>query len=323
MTADPTLSRRAWIASIASAMLAGCGRSGCGDRRPPDGSEHDTSSSLELRELDFANTPVGPQKAVVIVPKWGGAQERFPLLIALHGRGEANHGLSVGAWGWVKDYWLDRAIVRARKPPLDAAALLGITDAVQLERLNAELAARPLRGLVIACPYTTDIIGSKDVSGALPFAEFLERHLVPSVRSSAPVLQERGATGIDGVSLGGRMALLAGFAKPALFGAIGTLQAAVRSDEPAVFAELATAAAAKAGKPWPIRLLTSRDDPFRPALRALSEQMRRRGVECTCDVVAGPHDYAFNRGPGAYEMLLWHDRILRGEPPLPIPAPSG
>jgi hypothetical protein len=30
-------------------------------------------------------------------------------------------------------------------------------------------------------------------------------------------------------------------------------------------------------------------------------------------VVPGPHDYPFNRGPGAIEMLLWHDRVLRGE----------
>jgi len=22
------------------------------------------------------------------------------------------------------------------------------------------------------------------------------------------------------------------------------------------------------------------------------------------------HDYPFNRGPGAIEMLLWHDRVL-------------
>ena len=32
-------------------------------------------------------------------------------------------------------------------------------------------------------------------------------------------------------------------------------------------------------------------------------------------VVTGPHDYAFNRGPGAIEMLAYHDRVLRGEAP--------
>jgi len=32
-------------------------------------------------------------------------------------------------------------------------------------------------------------------------------------------------------------------------------------------------------------------------------------------VVTGPHDYAFNRGPGALEMLAYHDRVLRGADP--------
>jgi iron(III)-salmochelin esterase len=33
-------------------------------------------------------------------------------------------------------------------------------------------------------------------------------------------------------------------------------------------------------------------------------------------VIPGGHDYTFNRGPGGIEMLLWHDRVLRGEAPL-------
>jgi hypothetical protein len=31
-------------------------------------------------------------------------------------------------------------------------------------------------------------------------------------------------------------------------------------------------------------------------------------------LLTGPHDYVFNRGPGAVEMLLFHDRALRGRP---------
>jgi hypothetical protein len=30
-------------------------------------------------------------------------------------------------------------------------------------------------------------------------------------------------------------------------------------------------------------------------------------------MLTGPHDYVFNRGPGGIEMLLFHDRALRGE----------
>ena len=31
-------------------------------------------------------------------------------------------------------------------------------------------------------------------------------------------------------------------------------------------------------------------------------------------IVPGPHDYAFNRGPGCAEMLLWQERALRSLP---------
>jgi len=295
-------------------MLTGCGPRGCRADAPPVDS--DASGLIDIHEIDFEPGPVGPQKAVIIVPRWGGPDEKYPLLIALHGRGESNHGLGIGAWGWVKDYWLDRAILRARRPPLDRAALLGHTDDAQLGRLNGTLATKPLRGLVIACPYTTDILGSSSLDAAEPFAAFLEQQLLPKVRASFPVRPERSSTGIDGVSLGGRMSLLAGFARPKVFGAIGTLQAAVRAAEPMAFAERARRALDQAGKPWPIRLLTSDGDPFRPALAQLADELRAREVEASYEVVAGPHDYAFNRGPGAYEMLLWHDRVLRGEAPF-------
>lgn len=314
MTADRAISRRAWIGSVAAAMLAGCGPRGCRPEPPP--ADADAAGQLDIQEIDFEPGPVGPQKAVVIAPRWGAAHEKYPLLVALHGRGESNHGLSIGAWGWVKDYWLDRTILRVRRPPLDRAALLGHTDDAQLGRLNGTLAAKPFRGLVIACPYTTDILGSGGLDAAEPFAAFLEQQLLPKVRASFPVRADRLSTGIDGVSLGGRMALLAAFARPKLFGAIGTLQAAVRTAEPKAFAERARQALDQAGKPWPLRLLTSDGDPFRPTLAKLAEELKAREVDASYEVVAGPHDYAFNRGPGAYEMLLWHDRVLRGEAPF-------
>jgi len=31
-------------------------------------------------------------------------------------------------------------------------------------------------------------------------------------------------------------------------------------------------------------------------------------------LVVGTHSYQFNRGPGALEMLLFHSRVLRGQP---------
>jgi hypothetical protein len=44
--------------------------------------------------------------------------------------------------------------------------------------------------------------------------------------------------------------------------------------------------------------------------------MKSAGVPNVLVVVPGPHDYPFNRGPAVYEMLLHHDRVLRGLQPI-------
>jgi hypothetical protein len=312
--AERGLGRRAFSAALAGAALAGCGRArGCGGERAAPAAE--VAAGLGSRVFDFDGGSGGPQKALVIWPTWGAAGERFPLLVALHGRGESNHGLDVGAWGWVRDYWLDRTMARLRRPPLDRAALLGITSDEHLARLNGALAKQPFRGLVVACPYTPDILGTNDLRAAEPFARFVADSLVPRVRAELPVIGAREATGIDGVSLGGRVALLAGFARPEVFGAVGTLQAAVRPGESESIAALAKGATTGAQGAQRVRLLTSEDDPFMPTLGALASAMAVAGIGVDYRVVPGPHDYDFNRGPGGYEMLLWHDRVLRGETP--------
>jgi hypothetical protein len=65
-----------------------------------------------------------------------------------------------------------------------------------------------------------------------------------------------------------------------------------------------------------LRFVTSTEDYYVPALKSVSAALRRAGVEHGLLVAEGPHDYAFNRGPGAYEMLLFHDRVLRGRDPV-------
>lgn len=61
----------------------------------------------------------------------------------------------------------------------------------------------------------------------------------------------------------------------------------------------------------PIRILTSEKDPFRQPLAELVQALQAASRPVEFKVVPGPHDYEFNRGPGAFEMLLWHDRMLR------------
>jgi enterochelin esterase-like enzyme len=247
-------------------------------------------------------------RAFVMVPFWGKPDERFPVLIALHGRGEAQKGPSEGVMGWPRDYALVRAIKRVCEPPLTPADLEGFVEPTRLTEMNTELRAHPYRGAVVVCPYLPDF----DLRKPAPiraYGTYLLETVLPRVRRELPVLTTPAATGIDGVSLGGAVALRVGLGAPEAFGAVGSLQAAIGEDQVTEFATLARAAHAKNPK-LALRLLTSHDDYFRTALTATSKAWRAAGVTHDFADVPGPHDYPFNRGPGAIEMLLWHDRTL-------------
>ena len=310
------VSRRGLIVGLASFAL-GCSRRRCGNARRAFGDEDVNNtdvdmSQLRLHERTFSKEQGGPQKVTVLVPAWASSDNRLPLLIALHGRGEANRGLDVGAWAWVRDYGLDRTVVRLRTPPLISKDMLGIANNAHLDLVNESLQAQPWNGVIVACPHTTDILSGGDLDAATPFADFLADHLIPLVQAEFPVIETREATGIDGVSLGGRMALLAATKRPEVFGAVGTLQAAFRAHEVHEVTRRVRSAWLSHTHPGSLRILTSENDPFRPTLERLASELRSEPVLARYKVVPGQHDYDFNRGPGGYHMLLWHDRVLRG-----------
>lgn len=246
--------------------------------------------------------------AVALVPSWGAPGERFPLLIACHGRGEARKGPEEGAMGWPRDYALLRAIRRVCEPPLTSSDLEGFVDPKRLGKLNADLAERPYGGLVVVCPYSPD--ADFNVASEMnAFSDHVMKNVLPRARKELPVFDSPAATGIDGVSLGGAFALRIGLGNPTSFGAVGTLQAAVTTSQIGELTELARAARS-ANPKLSLRLLTSSDDFFRPAIQRTSKAWTAAGVAHEYVEVPGPHDYPFNRGPGAIEMLLWHDRVL-------------
>jgi iron(III)-salmochelin esterase len=110
------------------------------------------------------------------------------------------------------------------------------------------------------------------------------------------------------VSLGGMVALEVGLRFPDVFGAVGAMQPAVRGRE-ALLAALAEQARSKQHQN--LRLLSSDRDPLLPVTQTLSQELRKRHVAHQLVVTPGGHDYAFNRGPGAIELLHFHDRALR------------
>ena len=296
------LTRRQLLFSLA-ALAASCRRS------PPQARG---GGSAPWRELSFdpGEGATEGQRALVLEPP--GAREK-PLLVALHGRGESGRGLEAGARGWRDDYDLGRLDDRLCAPPLGAADLQGFAQPARLERINASLAAAPYEGLCVACPYTPDL-DDRSIEGAQPFGRFVVDRLLPRARAEVGGRPDRRATGIDGVSMGGRLALLVGLSHPEAFGAVGALQPAIRAEEAPLLSALAARALARA--PLALRIVSSEGDVFLPACRALSERLRSDGIAHDLGVGPGPHDYGCNRGPGSAEMLLWHERVLRG-----LPAP--
>jgi iron(III)-salmochelin esterase len=309
--------RRSVLVGAAALALGACRR-----RSPPaPGTVETEPSALPPRggvwhPESFEAGPDAPdgQRAFLLEP-WGASDApppaSRPLLVALHGRGETERGLDVGANAWPNDYELDKLHRRLLTPPLTAHDLLDMTNDERLAKLNASLAAKPYAGIACACPYTPRLLDESG-KGAESFGRFITDQLLPGLRKAVGSTADRRATGIDGVSMGGRHALLVGLSRPDVFGVVGALQPALGVQEAPMISALAKAAMEKA--PVQLRLVSSEEDPFLAAVRAASERMRADGVPHELLVIPGTHSYAFNRGPGGVEMLLWHERVQRGLP---------
>ncbi|HVW23774.1 MAG TPA: alpha/beta hydrolase-fold protein [Polyangiaceae bacterium] len=269
-----------------------------------------------LRELTwrYDSTPLGPSEVVIAIPEGGAPDQKWPVLVAFHGRGESLRGAKRGARGWVDDYALPKTVRRLTAPPLTASDFLGFVTDEHLAELNQSLTETPYRGLIVVCPFLPDILrNGRAETDARLLAGFVVDELLPRVYRETPALGTAASTGIDGVSLGGRAALYVGFERPEAFGAIGALQPALDNEELVRFADFAEDARAKNPR-VAIRLLTSDEDYFLEPTHGLSRLLQERHIEHRYDEVTGTHSYEFNRGPGGYEMLLFHDRALRSAP---------
>ena len=71
--------------------------------------------------------------------------------------------------------------------------------------------------------------------------------------------------------------------------------------------------AARAVAPVRLRLADSDEDVNLSATAKLHVNLDAAGLEHDYAMAVGPHGYTFNRGPGCYELLLWHDRVLARE----------
>ncbi|MBW2534470.1 MAG: esterase [Deltaproteobacteria bacterium] len=249
----------------------------------------------------------------VFVPQGASPEHHLPVLVALHGQGESRKPPSVGARGWIDDYWLARADARLRQPPLSSDDFLGMITPERLAKINRSLRERPFRGLIVVCPYLPDRFRKEAMyTEARLYGEFLVKQVLPRVHREAPALSAPAQTGIDGVSLGGRAGLLAGLGHAEHFGAVAASQPAIGKSQVERVTQLAVLARNRSPG-LRLRLLSSQRDRFREVTLMLGASFAERGVDADVDIVEGNHSYELNRGPGAYEMLLWFDRALRGE----------
>lgn len=258
----------------------------------------------------FEDPVLGPIPVVVSIDARHSADQRLPVLITFHGRGESKKGPERGVRGWLDDYGLGHAIQRLHTPPLTKDDFQGFIGAERLREHNARLAAEPYRPLIVVMPYLPDVLKRAEAfDNTARLASLIVDQVLARVYAETPADQQPRHTGIDGISLGGRASLLIGLSRAAAFGAVGTLQAAIDESEIPTFTRMAQDAM-RLNPALQIRLLSSRDDAYLDVNQQLHASLQQAGINATLDVVRGPHNYNFNRGPGCYEMLLFQEAAL-------------
>ncbi len=258
---------------------------------------------LEQRTWSFTDEKLGASSAVVLVPQHAPGA-KLGVLVALHGRGEALKGPASGARAFVDDYGLLTAwkwlagTPQSTQPPL--------TERYRLE-LQRNLREQPFSGMVVLMPFVPDIF-QKDrmFSSNHDYAPVL-RHFAERALRELPVDDDRARWALDGISLGGRVALATGPLLADRFGTVAAIQAAIDEKELSTLRRLMHEAQL-AHPELHYSLVTSEQDYFREVLFEFHQALDSGGVKHEFTLLPGDHSYAFNRGPGATHLLLYHDR---------------
>lgn len=277
----------------------------------PGGAGPDAAAPFEMRDLRLgaAEAPFGG-RVPVLVPTHMPAGARAPLVIALHGLGETGDP-ALAARAWPELYGLCDAYRRLRAPPIAARGRRGDLPPERIEAINRALAARPLEGVVVACPFTPNPSKARDRRAHLDaYARWLLDVVAERAREQLPVAAGPATTYVAGCSMGGAVALEVALRSAGRIGALAIVQSAHGAHRnPELATRLATAG--PAGAPLATLVLTSRGDPFRERNEALARELAARGVPHEARTLPGPHDQPWLREAGTPEMLLWLDRRPR------------
>jgi len=295
-----TLSRRQLLGLLAGSVVAL--RAGRAAAAAP-------SDDFEVRDITVPGERHVGRRFTLLLPRPATAEASTRLLVLLHGLGETGNE-RLGVYAWLELYGLGDAVRRLRHPPLAQVGKRPYWPEGRLSELNASLAPRPFRGMVIACPYTPNIYEAADREAMLDrYADWLVHEVLPRARSEAGIAAaDARRTSLDGCSLGGNVGLEVFLRKPEHFGSWGSVQGAFGSNRLPRYAERLAANLARVGA-RPIRIATSTDDSFREVNLELERALTGRGVPHELWVGRGPHAQPWLREAGTIEMLLWHDRL--------------
>lgn len=304
------ISRRLLLSGLAAAAALGPRRALADAPPATPAAAPPAPQDLEIRDLQVAGDRALGHRFTLCIPKHIPQGTRVPLLVLLHGLGETGDERT-GAYAWLERYGLGAAYDRLRRPPVARTSKRRDWTDARLAEVNAALAAQPLRGLAIACPYTPSVNRAPNPAAALDgYARWIAEVVLPRARAEAPVFDDAARTSLDGCSLGGFVGLEVFLRRPELFGAWGGVQSAFGAHRAPGYAERIGRAIAAAG-PRDLHLLTSSGDPFHDASAQLAAALAKKGLPCALRVLPGPHDQPWLREAGTLEMLLWHDRRAR------------
>jgi enterochelin esterase-like enzyme len=293
-----TLTRRQCLALVALASLSRARRA-----------QADVPQ-LAARELSLPGAGKFGEKCLILRPTRLPESVPLPLLLLFHGLGETESE-ALGIHAWQDRYGLPEAYARLAAPPVarTLATKRYLSDQ-RLSEINRELAAAPFPDLNLVCAFTPNPFKVNPSAPLLDrYAAYIEQALLPAVRAALPSLAGPQHLGVDGVSLGGYVALEIFLRKPELFGVVGTMQGAFGKALAEVYARRIAEAVTKVG-PRVVHVTTTTFDPFREAALLLARRLKERGLNATLTLAEGPHDQTFLREAGTLEMLLFQAKAL-------------
>jgi pimeloyl-ACP methyl ester carboxylesterase len=259
----------------------------------------------DLRDLRLLDATEAGRRFVLIAPRNLEPGQKLPLAVLLHGLGETIDE-RLGAYAWVEKYGLGAAWQRLKRPPIQRTSKRGEWTDERLAEVNSELAARPFRGVALACPFMPNPKSAAEIDA---YARWIERSLIPRIRSETEIHDNPDRTYLCGVSLGGYVSLEVLSRLPHVFGAWAGVQTAIGAFAAPRYADKIVSG--WGGGSHPMLLLTSKQDHWRAASEALFAAFKAKNLAPTYRVIPGPHDQLWLREAGTIEALHWLDRIAR------------